>query len=164
MTGRATSSELVPAVVAALSLPMPAAAIAVLRQTPNAAFAADEFFRASISNEHTRRAYGRIVGRFLTWCDARKLELRYITPGLAGEYIGQLEGSEPTRNQALAALRKFFDALVQRHAVALNPFASVRGVKYSVTEGKTAELGIDQARKLFKSIDASNVVGLRDRA
>ena len=93
-----------------------------------------------------------------------KLELRNITPGLAGEYLGQLEGSAPTKNQALAALRNFFDALVQRHAVALNPFASVRGIKYSVTEGRTAELGIEQAQKLFASIDTGNVVGLRDRA
>lgn len=66
------------------------------------------------------------MGRFLTWCDARKLELRNITPGLAGEYLGQLDGSAPTKNQALAALRTFFDAIVQRHAVALNPFASVQ--------------------------------------
>jgi integrase/recombinase XerD len=54
--------------------------------------------------------------------------------------------------------------LVQRHAVALNAFASVRGIKYSLTEGKTAELGIEQARKLFRSIDTGNVVGFRDRA
>jgi len=145
-------------------LPMPAAAVIVLRQTPNAAFAAEEFFKATLNNEHTRRAYGRIAGRFLSWCDDRGLELRQITPGLAGEYIGQLAGSAPTRNQALAALRHFFDALVQRHAVALNPFASVRGIKYSVTEGKTAELAIEQARKLFKSINTGTVVGLRDRA
>jgi integrase/recombinase XerD len=46
----------------------------------------------------------------------------------------------------------------------LNPFASVRGVKYSVTEGTTAELAIEQARKLFRSINTRNVVGLRDRA
>ena len=51
----------------------------------------------------------------------------------------QLNGSEPTRNQALAALRRFFDAMAQRHAIALNPFASVRSLKYSVTEGKTAD-------------------------
>src|SRR5271165_6276007 len=120
MMGRATSTQLVPA-GAARALPMPAVAIAVLQRTPNAAFAADEFFKASISNEHTRRAYGRIVGRFLTWCSDRKLEVHNITPGLAGDYLGQLEGSAPTKNQALAALRKFFDALVQRHAVALNP-------------------------------------------
>lgn len=158
------STELVRIPAGPAALPMPSSAIAVLQLTPNAAFAADEFFKASIGNEHTRRAYGRIVGRFLTWCGDRKLELRNITPGLAGEYVGQLEGSAPTKNQALAALRHFFDALVQRHAVALNPFASVRGVKYSAHEGKTAELGIEQARKLFQSIDAGNVVGLRDRA
>lgn len=52
---------------------MPAAALAVLEQTPNAAFIADEFFKASISNEHTKRAYGRIVGQFLTWCGDRKV-------------------------------------------------------------------------------------------
>ena len=84
-----------------------AAAIALLKRSPNATFAADEFFRASIGNEHTRRAYGRIVGRFLTWCGDRKLELHNITPGLAGDYLGQLEGSASTKNQVLAALRKF---------------------------------------------------------
>src|ERR1700722_19063462 len=115
------STELVRIPAGAAALPMPAVAIAVLQRTPNAAFAADEFFQAGISNEHTRRAYGRIVGRFLGWCNKRKLELRDITPGLAGEYFNKLEGSAPTKNQALAALRKFFDVLVQRHAVALNP-------------------------------------------
>ena len=153
-----------PAPAQAGVLPMSAAAVAVLQHTPNAGFAADEFFNASINNEHTKRAYGRIVGRFLAWCADRKLELHTITPGLAGDYLGQFEGSAPTKNQALAALRKFFDALVQRHAVMLNPFASVAGIKHSVTEGKTAELGIEQARTLFASIKTGDVVGLRDRA
>jgi len=147
-----------------VQLPIGAIAVAVLQETPNAAFAAEEFFKASISNEHTRRAYGRTVDRFLTWCEERGLQLRTITPGLAGDYINGLEGSARTKNQALAALRHFFDALVQRHAVPLNSFASVRGVKYSVTEGKTAEISIAQARTLFASVDVSDVVGLRDRA
>ncbi len=73
----------------------------------NAQFAYDEFFKATINNEHTRRAYGRIVDRFLGWCEENKLELRNITPGLAGEYMQNLEGSSPTKNQALAALRAF---------------------------------------------------------
>jgi hypothetical protein len=146
MTSRPTSTELVPARATAPALPMPAVAISVLHRTPNAAFAGEEFFKASISSEHTRRADGRVVGRFLCWCNQRNHELRDITPGRAGEYVGQIAGSAPTKNQALAALRHFFDALVQRHAVALNPFSSVRGVKYSVTEGKTAELGIEHLR------------------
>src|SRR2546429_5537404 len=113
MSGRAASKDLVaiPPAGAPAMLPLPAAALAVLKQPPNAAFAADEFFKGSLSNEHTRRAYGRSAGRFLSWCARRQIELRQITPGLAGEYIGRLAGSAPTKNQALAALRHFFDAL-----------------------------------------------------
>lgn len=134
------------------------------RSGGNARFAYEEFFKATINNEHTRRAYARIVGRLLAWCEEKDLLLHQITPGLAGEYISQLEGSAPTKNQALAALRHFFDAMVTRHVVPLNSFASVRGVKYSVTEGKTAEISIEQARKLFRSIETGSVIGLRDRA
>jgi integrase/recombinase XerD len=156
------ANELVKTAVA--DLPMSALAIAVLGKTSNAGFESEEFFKASISNEHTRRAYGRIVGRFLTRCDEHGLSLHNITPGLAGEYMASIEGSAPTKNQALAALRNFFDALVNRHAVALNCFATVRGVKHSVTEGKTAELSIEQAKKLLRSIDVSTPMCLRDRA
>ncbi len=130
----------------------------------NARFAYDEFFKATISNLHTRRAYGRIVDRFLHWAHERKLELHRITPGLAGDYISQVEGSPQTKNQAIAALRHFFDALVQRHVAPLNSFASVRGIKHSVMEGKTPEITVEQARKLLRSVSVSDVVGLRDRA
>ena len=104
------------------------------------------------------------MGRFLTWCEEQEIELRQVTPGLAGRFIEELPGSDPTRNLALAALRHFFDALVTRHAVALNPFASVRGRKHAVVDGKTPELTPGQARALLGSLDPSHVVGLRDRA
>ena len=110
------------------------------RAGKNALFAADEFFSARLSNPHTRRAYARPVGRFLTWCEEQGIELRQVTPGLAGRFIEELPGSDPTKNLALAALRHFFHALVTRHAVALNPFSSVRGKKHSVVDGKTPEL------------------------
>ena len=73
----------------------------------NALFAADEFFSAKISNPHTRRAYARPVGRFLLWCEEQGIELRQVTPGLAGRFIEELPGSDPTKNLALAALRHF---------------------------------------------------------
>jgi len=136
----------------------------LVRAGANAVFAAEEFFKATINNTHTKRAYGRAVARFLVWCEEKGVELRQITPGMAGEYIGQLAVSAPTKNQALAALRHFFDGLVTRHAVALNPFASVRGVRHSVAEGATPEISIEQARKLLRSVDVAHVVGLRDRA
>src|SRR5208282_4488548 len=134
----------------------------LIRAGANALFAAEEFFKATVNNAHTKRAYGRAIARFLAWCEQSGVELREITPGLAGEYVGQLAGSPPTKNQTLAALRNFFDGLVMRHAVALNPFASVRGIKHSVAEGATPEISIEQARKLLRSIDVAHVVGLRD--
>ena len=87
-----------------------------------------------------------------------------MTPGLAGRFIEEYPGEVLTKNQALAALRQFFDTLVTRHAVALNPFHSVRGRKHSVIDGQTAELTIQQARDLLASLDTSHVLGLRDRA
>jgi integrase/recombinase XerD len=114
----------------------------------NARFAYEEFSKSKINNLHARRAYDRIVDRFLDWCQRQGLELPRITPGWAGDYIGQLEGSAPTKNQALAAPRHFFDALVQHHVVPQNSFASVRGIKHSVVEGKPPEITIEQACKL----------------
>ncbi len=86
-----------------------------------------------------------------------------ISPGLAGRFIDELPGDSSTKNQALAALRHFFDTLVTRHASPLNPFQSVRGRKHDTTDGKTPGLSIPQARDLLRSIDTSHVVGLRDR-
>lgn len=50
-----------------------------------------------------------------------------------------------------------------RHAVVLNAFSSVRGVRHSVVEGKTAEISVQQVRTPLKSIDVSTVVGRRDK-
>jgi site-specific recombinase XerD len=72
--------------------------------------------------------------------------------------------STPTRKVHLAALRAFFDLLVTRHVIVINPAASVRGERYQVVEGQTPEIAIEQARRLLESIDIGSVVGLRDRA
>lgn len=54
--------------------------------------------------------------------------------------------------------------MVIRHAVVLNPAASVRGERYQVIEGKTPEISVKQARSLLRGIDTKSVVGLRDRS
>jgi site-specific recombinase XerD len=131
-----------------------------------AEFAWDEFFKARLANPHTRKNYAHAVRHFLAWCDHpdRQIPLVRITPGHVGNYLAGLALATPTKKLRLAALRKFFDLLVVRHAVILNPAASVRAERYSTVEGKTPEIGTAQARDLLKSIDASNLVGLRDRA
>ena len=117
--------------------------------------------------------------RFLAWVEGEGVELASISPGMVGQYLVALGGSPAKRNQHLAALRGFFDRLVQRHVVMLNPAASVSGIKEQVIEGKTPEITLDQTRKLLASIkvlrqvknkqgevveEAALVVGLRDRA
>lgn len=130
----------------------------------SARFAWDEFFQGEIRNEHTRKAYTLAVRRFLAWCEARGTDLVSITPGMVGQYFNEHPGGPSTRKQHLAAVRKLFDTLVIRHAVIINPAHSVRTERHQVIEGKTPEIGVEQARKLLRSINVSSVVGLRDRA
>jgi site-specific recombinase XerD len=129
-----------------------------------ARFAWEEFFYAEHHNPHTQRAYQRAVRRFLAWAEGHGVELAAITPGMVGQYLVGLGGSPAKRNQYLAALRGFFDRLVNRHVCILNPAASVKGVKEQVIEGKTPEITVEQARTLLRSVDTGHVVGLRDRA
>jgi integrase/recombinase XerD len=140
----------------------------IIHRAGNAAvFAAEEFFYGSIRNEHTRRAYRHAVNRFLAWCEQRGLELGRIAPKDVGQYFDWLRKENlgiATRKQHLAALRHFFDGMVTRHAIILNPALSVRGDRYAVVEGKTPEISVQNARKLLASIDTASVVGLRDRA
>ena len=141
---------------------------ALIRQAgPAAVFAAEEFFYAAIGNEHTRNAYRAAVERFLDRCEQRGLTLDRITPKDVGQYFDQLRRenlSIASRKLHLAALRHFFDALVRRHAVLLNPALSVRGERYAAVEGKTPEISVTQARRLLTSIDAETPVARRDRA
>ena len=69
----------------------------------------------------------------------------------------------PTKKPHLAAPRRFFDRLINRHVCVINPAATVKAERYSSVEGETPEIGAAQARRLLKSIDVSNPVGLRDR-
>ena len=138
---------------------------AVLRDAgPEACFAADEFFSARLRNPHTRRAYGRAVRRFLEWCEHHDLTLRQISPGTAARFFDTLAGSVSGQRVALAALRHFFDLLVVRHAIVLNPFLSVRGPRYDTRRGKTPEITVPQVRQLLSAIDCARPIGLRDRA
>jgi site-specific recombinase XerD len=143
-----------------------------------ARFAWDEFFYAEHHNPHTQKAYMRAVKRFLAWAESEGVELAAITPGMIGHYLVGLGGSPAKRNLHLSALRGFFDRLVNRHVVVLNPAATAKGVKDTVVEGKTPEITLEQARTLLASIQVAKVVddgqggrietpllvGLRDRA
>ena len=131
---------------------------------PAAQFAWEEFIYGRIRNPHTRAAYERAVRNFLGFCERFGKELHHISPRDVGSYLDSLEYSPATKKLHLSGLRHFFDTLVTRHVIVLNPAHSVRAERLQVIEGKTPEISIEQARRLMRSIDASTVIGLRDRA
>jgi integrase/recombinase XerD len=136
----------------------------MVADTRGGKFAWEEFFDANIRNAHTRAAYCRAAKLFLRWAEPQGVPLAEITPGMVGRYFKQLQGSPSKRKLHLAGLRAFFDALVVRHVMVLNPAASVRGERYQVIEGKTPEISVEQARALMKSISKATAVEMRDLA
>ena len=123
-----------------------------------------EFFAARIANARTRAAYGRAVGQFLAWCEARGLGLTAVAPLHVAAYIRTHPGSAPTVKQHLAAIRMLGDWLVVSQVIPVNPAAAVRGPKYVVTTGATPVRSPAEARRLLEAIDTGTLAGLRDRA
>lgn len=141
------------------------AAPALLARTGTAGqFAWDEFFSGQLRNKHTRAAYLHAVRRLLEWLESHEPDLARVTPGLIGRYFDELAVAIPTKKLHLAGIRRFFDLLVQRHVMVLNPALSVRMERFSVTEGKTPAITTDQARRLLKSIDCRTPADFRDKA
>lgn len=152
------STALIPASCREM-LPTPIAAAG-----PAASFAWEEFFHARIGNRNTRIAYENAVRRFLGWTAAREPDVARITPGMVGRYFNELPLSVPSKKLHLAAVRSFFDLLVQRHVMVLNPAHSVRTERYSAIEGRTPRIPVEQARQLLESIRIESILDLRDRA
>jgi integrase/recombinase XerD len=179
------------------SIPVPP----IVEAAGNAArFAWDEFFEAQLANPHTRKNYIHAVTRFLRWAEEHELHLLDVGPGHVGAYMRQLKAvprrsrkqapaapeqplATPTKKLHLAALRAFFDCMVSRHAIAINPAATARTERYAVIEGKTPHIPPKQAAQLLASIQTTmlieapgsadqpsaevevpDLVGLRDKA
>ena len=123
-----------------------------------------EFFAARIANARTRAAYGRAVGQFLAWCEARGLGLAAVSPLHVAAYIRTHPGSAPTVKQHLAAIRMLGDWLVVSQVLPVNPAAAVRGPTHVVTTGATPVLSPAEARRLLAAIDTGTLAGRRDRA
>jgi site-specific recombinase XerD len=157
-----TSTGLVRREIAAAGAAVPA----LYAPTPEAAKRFIEYFAAHIRNPNTRRAYLHAVREFARWCALQRFELVDIEPLHVAAYIEQMTArlAKPSVKQHLAAIRMLFDWLVVGQVVATNPAAPVRGPKYTVRKGKTPVLAQEEARELLDSLDASTVVGLRDRA
>lgn len=129
-----------------------------------ARFAWEEFIFGKLRNPYTRARYKHAIRKFLEHCDRLGKDLTNVSPRDVGNYLDSLDYAASTKKLHLSGLRHFFDTLVTRHVVVLNPAASVRGERLQVIEGKTPEITIDQCRRLMASVDTSSVIGLRDHA
>jgi site-specific recombinase XerD len=126
-----------------------------------------EFFTAQIRNPNTRRAYARAAEEFFDWLEAHGVtRLTAIGSVHVATYVEQLQKtrSAPTAKLRLAALRHLFDWMVIGQIMPVNPAAAVRGPRHIVRRGKTPVLDPAEARQLLDAIDATTVIGLRDRA
>jgi integrase/recombinase XerD len=89
-----------------------------------------------------------------------------VQPVHVAAYVEELGAvrSAPTVKQHLACLRMLFDWLVTGQIIPSNSAHAVRGPRHSISKGATAVISSVEARELLDSMDASTVVGLRDRA
>ncbi len=127
----------------------------------------DDFFNGKLGkNTHTRLAYERAVRYFLTWAQDHVPEksLAQITAGDVGRYLASRPGGIQKKKQHLAGLRRFFNLLVERHVIIINPAAVAETERLQVVEGLTPIITDRQFRQLLASLDLGNIVGLRDRA
>jgi integrase/recombinase XerD len=136
--------------------------VLVVRAGGAAAQAWTDFFDGKVRNDHTWRAYERSVRHFLAWSEAQGLDLARIMAGDVGRYLRQLSGGPAKRKGTLAALRRYFRVLVERHICLINPATEAETDRYDVVEGKTPEITDGQFRALLAVIDTTTLVGLRD--
>ena len=122
-----------------------------------------DFFDGKVRNHHTRRAYLQSVEHFLTWCASEELELPRIMAGDVGRYLSQLSGGASKKKRTLAALRRYFRVLVERHICLINPASEAETERYEMVEGKTPEISDAQFRALLAAIDSTTLSGLRDQ-
>ena len=109
----------------------------------------------------------RAATEFFDWLAAKGVtQLADIGSVHVATYIEELSRarSAPTAKLRLAALRHLFDWMVTGQIMPTNPAAAVRGPLHIVRRGKTPVLDPAEARQLIDAIDATTIIGLRDRA
>lgn len=133
----------------------------LLLQTERAAI---EIVTASLTSEHSKRAYGRALSEFFAWRERNGN--RPFTKATIQEYRQQLAGSPASVNLAMSAIRKLAaeaaDNGLLEQSIA-NGVARVKGVKaQGVRSGNW--LTKAQAQRILTAPDVETLKGLRDRA
>ncbi len=122
-------------------------------------------------SRHTCRAYDHDLKEFFAALADKGMAgesgggcLAGITPQTIRGYLGMLHRRNKKRTIArkLAAVRSFFDFLVDREMADKNPAARVQTVKLEKTIPRC--LSVDDAFRLLDAIETDSLAGKRDRA
>ncbi len=149
--------------------PLPALVAAAGPQASKKYF---EFFTVTIRNEHTRNGYFRACRVFFEWAEERGLTLETIEPIHVAAYVESRAKSEDPKwglsktsiKQHASAIRMMFSYFTEKGVLTYNPAREVKTEKVRRGVGKTPAYDVEDVAKLLASFDASNIVGLRDRA
>lgn len=142
--------------------------LAVLERTHDKAVTAlMEILSARHVNAGTRSQYRQAFRALLSWMHERDLKsLSAMRASDFGAWRDQMAAAlKPLTVQArFAAVRSLLDDLVVEGVLPANPAARVKVMKGDYSVGKTPTLSASQVRRIVDSIDATTLIGMRDRA
>jgi len=124
-----------------------------------------QYFNRHGSNPNTRAAYLGAVSKFLRWAEDRRYSLHQLDATHVAGYLRPIwkDGRHSSAKLHLAAVRAVFDFLATTGVVGRNPAIGIRfGTRKAACP--TPALPAEDASRLLLSLDASSVIGLRDRA
>lgn len=114
---------------------------------------------------NTLRGYRSNVQDLAGWASLQQLEPQQVTVSSLRAYLEKLatqRSSEATVVRKLAALRSFFEVLVENELVGVNPAKVLRGPRRRRRLPVT--MHADQASRLLEQIEGGDPLQLRDRA
>ena len=114
----------------------------------------------------SRRIYLNDLTIFLAWIKDSGLEPFTLTRSDIIAYQQHLREryAKATANRMFVTSRRFLEEAVIRGLMPANPGAALRGFKTDVDETPHTDLTKDQANELFRAIDRSTNIGMRDYA
>lgn len=113
----------------------------------------------------TLEAYGRDLGRFVTWLHEHDLGLNDVERSTVRHFLGERrDGGLSSRSAArlLSSLRGFFRYLAREEVLAADPTADLHSP--SLWQTVPHVLSPDEVERLLAAPDTSKPLGLRDRA
>lgn len=122
----------------------------------------DEYFRSMELSANSERAYRRSLSRFLKWTDKGWHLLKHQDLDRYKEYLKELELSNATICQELAALKSFFNWLTIKDYITKDPTLTL--IKPKIKPPLPQELSDQEVQSLFDALLKRGWHRIRDEA